>query len=182
MEREELINPGLAIFVMECNLREPSPFGWIADGTPIDGYHGFGDDEIRSFDGEVALLSFENKLIQYISISLMHFSRGGFKWRINETEFLPQPPFLISSDLAIEIIFNGNVEMSESPEDFNFSEPDSYVYSVATRNWFGIMKLEGDNQVHLVAFSSKKDVTVAVEDELWTFEWDCLFGTIKRIL
>lgn len=181
MEQEKVINPGLAIWVIEYNLHKPSPPIWKADGIAFDDYHGFGDNKTRHFDGDVVLLSGDNKTIESLSISSAHFSREGFKWLLREAESLPKPPFLISSDQAMQIIFDGDVEISEEREVIDLSEPNDYVHPVGTRDWFGIMAIKGDNKVHLVAFSPNKDVTVWQDDEVWSFEWDCPVGRIKNV-
>jgi hypothetical protein len=179
MEQEKVIKPGLAIWVTEYNLYKPSPQVWKVDGIALDAYHGFGDDETRYFDGQVVLLSLEKKLIQHVSISRIHFSREGFKWLLEETEHLLQPPFLISSNLATQIIFNGNVEISEDREDVDFSIADDLLYPIGTRDWFGILKRKGNKKAHLIAFSPNKDVVVLPEDELWSFDWDCSICKIR---
>lgn len=181
MEQEEVINPGLAIWVIEYSLHKPSPPVWKADGIVFDGYHGFGDNKTRYFDGEVVLLSGDNKTVESLSVSSAHFSREGFKWLLTGVERLPKPPFLISSDLSVQIIFDGDVEISEEREDLDFSEPNDNIYPVGTRDWFGIMTIKGHNKVNLVTFSRKKDVTVSQGDEVWSFEWDCPVGKIKNV-
>lgn len=181
MEQQEVINPGVAIWVTEYSLHNKSPLVWKSSGIPLDGYHGFGDNKTRYFNGEVVLLASTNKSVQYLSISNAHFSREGFKWLIREAESLLQPPFLISSDLVIQNIFDGYIEISEDKEVINFYDPDGYSYAVATRYWFGVMTIEENNKVHLIAFSPNKNVTVLDKDELWSFEWDCPICKIKLL-
>lgn len=179
MEREEVINLGLAIWITEYSKYKQLPPVWKADGIAIDAYHGFGDNETRSFDGEAALLSLENKIIQGLSISNAHFSREGFKWLIGGTECLPQTPFLITSDPTMEIIFDGLVEIQDDKKVIDFSEPDTCIYPVGTRNWFAVMTVKGNNKAHLTAFSTYENLKVSDNDEIWSFEWDCPVSRIK---
>jgi hypothetical protein len=181
MDQERVINPGLAIWVTEYSLYQLSPLVWKVDGIALDAYHGFGDNKTRYFNGKVVLLSREIKIIQNISISRVHFSRDGFKWLIRETEELLQAPFLISSDLTIKIIFDGNVEISEDYEVVDFSVPDDYFYPVVTRDWFGVMEIKGGNKARIIAFSPKTDVKVSTDDEVWSIDWDCSIGKVKII-
>ena len=181
MEQEEVINPGLAIWVTEYNQYKLLPPVLKAEGIAIDGYYGFGDNQTRFFDGEVVLLSLENKIIQHLSISNVHFSREGFKWLIGGTEQLPQTPFLISSDLTIQIIFDGLVEIKDDKKVIDFSESDADIYPVGTKDWFAVMVVKGDNKAHLTAFSTYKNLKVSDNDEIWSFEWDCPVSKIKIV-
>lgn len=181
MEREEVINRGLAIWITDYNQHKLLPPVWKADGIAIDAYYGFGDNETRFFDGEVALLSLENKIIQHLSISSVHFSREGFKWLIGGVDHLPQTPFLISSDLTIQIIFDGLVEIKDDKKIIDFCDPDAYIYPVGTKDWFGIMAVKGDSKAHLTAFSTYKNLKISDNDELWSFEWDCPISKIRIV-
>ncbi|BAZ09836.1 hypothetical protein NIES4071_16490 [Calothrix sp. NIES-4071] len=179
MEQEEVINPGMAIWITEYNMYKPSPIVWKADGIAIDAYHGFGDNETRFFDGEAVLLSLENKIIQRLSTSITHFSREGFKWLIKGTERLPQTPFLITSDPTMQIIFNGIVEIKDDQKVIDFSEPDACIYPVGARDWFAVMAVKGNNRAYLTAFSPHKNLKVLDNDEIWSFDWDCPVSRIK---
>ncbi len=181
MEQQEVINLGLAIWITDYNQYKLSPPIWKADGIAIDAYHGFGDNETRFFDGEAILLSSENKIIQPLSISNIHFSHEGFKWLIGGTERLTQTPFLIASDLTMQIIFDGLVEIKDDQKVIDFSEPDACIYPVGTRNWFAVMVVKGNNKAHLTAFSPYKNLKVSDNDEIWSFEWDCLVSRIKIV-
>lgn len=181
MELQEVINPGLAIWITQYNQHRLLPPIRIADGIAIDGYHGFGDNQTRFFDGELALLSLEGKIIQHLSISNTHFSREGFKWLIGDTESLLQVPFLISSYLTIQIIFDGFVEIEDDQKVIDFSEPDTYIYAVGTRDWFGVMAVKGNNKAHLTAFSQYKNIKVLDNDKILSFEWDCPVSRIKVV-
>ncbi len=181
MEQEEVINRGLAIWITDYNQHKLLPPVWKADGIAIDAYHGFGDNQTRFFDGEVALLTLENKVIQRLSISNVHFSREGFKWLIGGTERLPQTPFLISSNLTIQIIFDGLVEIEDDKKVIDFSVSDDYIYPVGTKDWFAIMAVKGDSKAHLTAFSTYKNLNISDNDELWSFEWDCPVSRIRIV-
>ncbi len=181
MEQEEVINPGLAIWITQYNQHKLLPPVWKAEGVAIDGHHGFGDNQTRFFDGEVVLLSLKSKIIQRLSISNAHFSRGGFKYLIGDTERLPQKPFLISSYLTLQIIFDGLVQIKDDQEVIDFSEADAYNYAVGARNWFAIMTVKGDNLANLTAFSPYKNLTVLDNDEIWSFEWDCRVSIIQIV-
>lgn len=180
MEPNLVINPGVAIWVTESSLYEN--LSWKVSGTAIDGYHGFGSEMTRYFDGEVILLSSKIRLIQNIAIAEVHFSREGFKWVIENIKSLPDIPFLISADLEVQMIFNGWAEVIEDSGEIDFSDTnDFYIYPVGTKDWFGILEVQGNKRVHLVAFSSKKDVEIIEEDEIWSFEWDCFLCKIKLL-
>jgi hypothetical protein len=181
MEQEEVINLGLAIWITEYNQYQLLPPVWKADGTAIDAYHGFGDNDTRFFDGEVVLLSLENKIIQHLSISNVHFSREGFKWLIEGTERLPQAPFLISSNLTMQIIFDGLVEIKDDRKVIDFSDSDTCIYPVGTKDWFAVMTVIGNNKAHLTAFSTYKNLKVVDNDEIWSFEWDCPVSRIQIV-
>ncbi|GJD16117.1 hypothetical protein RIVM261_010730 [Rivularia sp. IAM M-261] len=181
MEQEEVINPGLAIWITEYKMYKSSPVVWKADGIAIDAYHGFGDNESRFFDGESVLLSLENKIIQRLLISHTHFSREGFKWLIEGTERLPQAPFLITSNPSIQIIYDGLIEITDDHKVIDFSEPDACIYPVGTRNWFAVMTVKGNNRAYLTAFSTYKNLRVLDNDEIWSFEWDCPVSKIKIV-
>ena len=179
MERKEVINPGLGIWIVEYNLHKPSPPVWKADGVGIDGFHGFGDENTRSFNGKVSLYSGE-KVIRDVSIWLSHFSRQGLKWILEGGQSLPEPPFLISGT-EVSMIFDGEVEISGDEEVVDYSATDDYTYPIGTRDWFGVMKVKKTQKMHLTAFSIKKDVMVSKEDKLWSFEWDCPAGRIETV-
>lgn len=180
MERKEVINPGLGIWVVEYNLQKPSPPVWKADGVGIDGFHGFGDENSRFFNGKVSLLHSREKAIRDVSIWLSHFSRQGLKWILEGGQSLPEPPFLISGT-EVSMIFDGEVELSGDEEVVDYSAEENYTYPIGTRDWFGVMEVKETQKMHLVAFSIKKDVMVLKEDELWSFEWDCPAGQIKKL-
>ncbi|MBW4602025.1 MAG: hypothetical protein KME29_21230 [Calothrix sp. FI2-JRJ7] len=179
MEQEEVINPGLAIWITECNLYKVLPSVWKADGIAIDAYHGFGDNETRYFDGEAVLLSLENKIIQRLSISNTHFSREEFQWLIQGTEHLPQTPFLITFHPKMQIIFDGLVEIKDDQKVIDFSEPDACIYPVGTKYWFAVMTVKANNRAYLTAFSTYKNLKVSDNEEIWSFEWDCLVSRIE---
>ena len=180
MGYEEVINPRLAIWVASYDLYSKSPLVWKAEGYAIDGYHGFGNSKTRYFTGMLSLISVKKqKLTQYLSVSSVHFSHEGFKWLIKSAEKLPQTPFLISSDLGLEIIFDGYVIMNKEQDLINLSEPEDWVYSVSSESWFGVMKVKENERVHLIAFSSNNSARVSRKDQLWSFEWDCSAGVIE---
>jgi hypothetical protein len=181
MEQEEVINLGLAIWITEYNQYKRSPPVWKADGIAIDACYGFGDNETRFFDGEAVLLSLENKKIQHLSVSNVHFSSEGFKWLIEGTDSLPQTPFLITSDLTVQVIFDGIVEVKDDEKVIDFSEPDTCIFPVGNRDWFAVMKVKGHSKVHLTAFSPYKNFQVSDNDEIWSFDWNCLVTRIKIV-
>ncbi|MDY6936727.1 MAG: hypothetical protein SWY16_03590 [Cyanobacteriota bacterium] len=180
-----LRNPGLAIWVTESSLYKNSPRSWIVDGTAIDGNRGFGHERPRYFDGKAVLLTPEKKFVEKeFSIGEIHFSRAGFKWVIERASPLPPPPFLVSSDEKIQMIFNGEAEVVEDPGEVDFFDTeDFYCYPmpIGTRNWFGVWAIKGNKKVHLVAFSSNKDAKIAEDEQLWSFEWECFLGRIRAI-
>lgn len=181
MVLQEVIDPGLAIWIVECSLSKLSPPVWTVDGFSLDGYHGFGSNRDRYFDGEVALLTLKGKFVQHLLIGRIHFSRGGFKWRIEEVESLPEPPFLVSGNLATEIIFNGCVQLNDTQDTINEFEPDCYSYCVATKSWFGLMTPKEHQKVHLLAFSPNQETKVSEDDEVWSPEFDSLIGKLKLL-
>lgn len=178
MEERKVINPGLAIWVIESSLYQDEPQIWKVDGIAIDGEYGFGNNCVREFDGEVVLLSHEEKLVENLSIYNAHFSREGFKWLLKTNHSVPKTPFLISSDLAIKIIYDGLVEINKDDE---LAVDEGYIHPVGSQDWFGVMRTDTNRNSHLLAFSSKENVTLKEYDYLWSFEWDCPIGRIKII-
>lgn len=181
MEWQEVINFGTSIWVTESSLLTYSPEVLRVNGTPIDGSHGFGNQNKKGYIGEVILLSPKYRSIQYLSIDRIHTTRNGWGWGIETTTSLPDPPFLISSDLATKIVFNGFIELLDNQDVIDDSQPDNYPYAVASKNYFGIITVKENKKIHLIAFSSKQNAIVTENDEIWTFEWDCSMGKIKPI-
>jgi hypothetical protein len=179
---QRIIDPKLAIWIVNYSLHNLFPCTWKAEGFALDGYHGFGDSITRKYKGELVLISLYDREFKYLSLSKAHFSREGFKWLIQGTEHLPETPFLISSDLGLQIIFNGFVKIDAKQEVIDLSEPEKWVYSVSSISWFGVMTVHENERVNLVAFSSKQGVEVSIGDKLWSFEWDCSAGEIQDIL
>jgi hypothetical protein len=43
------------------------------------------------------------------------------------------------------------------------------------------MTVIGNNKAHLTAFSTYKNLKVLDNDEIWSFEWDCLVSRIQIV-
>ncbi len=71
------------------------------------------------------------------------------------------------------------VELIDHQEIIDPSEPDRYPYAVVSKNYFGIMTVREEQNIHFIAFSSEQNATVLENDPIWSFEWDCSMGRIK---
>jgi hypothetical protein len=183
MEWQEVINFGMSIWVTEISLLTySSKKTLMVNGVPIDGSHGFGSEDKKGYSGKAILLSPKHRNIQYLTIDRIHTTKNGWGWGIETTTSLPNPPFLISSDISKKIIFDGLIQLIDKQDVIDISEADNYPYAVASKNYFGIITVKKNQQIHLIAFSSEQDATVSENDEIWTFEWDCSIGKIKPIV
>lgn len=175
---KKVINSNLLAWITQHKQSDSNSTIHYANGSPIDGYYGFGDQNANHYSGKVILLSSKNKDIQNISVSRIHTNRGTWRWQIENLEEIPKTPFLISSDLNLKVIFNGYIELIDKQDVIDVLEPDDYAYAVVSNHYFGIIHIE-QQQVNFIAFSDNPESAVSSNDEIWTLEWDCSMGRIK---
>ena len=182
--KKNFFHPGAAVWIVDYTLYKQNPLTWTADAYAIDGNYGCGKEYeyTRDFPGVVSLISLhEQILLPKISIGLIHFSRGGFNYLISDIDNLPKPPFLISSNLDITLIFDGYVKINGEQDVIHLDDPGPWIYAISSENWFGMMTVLEEEKLHLVAFSSDNHATVLKEDCLWSFEYDCSVGRIGDV-
>ncbi len=179
MEWAKVIQSKLAIWITNYRFVANNSKGYYLNGNPIDGYFGFGEQNVNHYSGKAILLSPENKDIKNISISRIHTTRDNWRWKIENLEEIPKTPFLISSDFNLEVIFDGYIELIDKQDVIDVLEPDDYAYAVVSHHFFGIIQVKEKQKVSLIAFSSNPESEVSSNDEIWTLEWDCSIGRIK---
>jgi hypothetical protein len=174
----------LCIWVTNYEERE-SPhnkcrYAWQMDCVPMDGEFGFGNQKGRYYEGNALIIDSCNSLVEPLSVSLAHFSRLGFKWVVEIDAELPKENFMITSALDTVVVFEGWMEIEGEEEVIDF-EYIGFIYSVDSRNWFGIITVKPGQQLHLLSFSKNSEATVKIDDELYSLEYDCPMGKIKKL-
>ncbi|MGL5939938.1 MAG: hypothetical protein ACRC2S_06060 [Waterburya sp.] len=181
MEWEKVIKHKLAIWITNYRLVESYPIAFYLNGSPIDGYFGFGNPNISDYSGKVILLSPSYKKEIDMSIERIHTTKEVWRWKLEGIKILPNIPFLISSDLDLKIIFDGYIEFIDQQDIIDIFEPEDYAYAVVSNHYFGIITVEENQKVSFTAFSSNPDAAILPNDEIWTLEWDCSMGRIRIV-
>jgi hypothetical protein len=173
----------LAIWVSKYELenQDDTLFQWKTDGIAMDGYHGFGSENVRGYSGMVQLISDKVNAVVFTEISQVHYSRQGFQWQIKSQEKLPDPPFLITDNLNMHVIFSGFVCLDEEQDIIDTHRQDGEYHSICADLWFGIATVKKERKVHLTAFSDNFQVKVNSGDSLYSPEYDCLMGKIVEV-
>jgi hypothetical protein len=168
-----------SVFLGVENLRvevQDSARCWRLHGWQFDARNGFGG-EAFDYEGEVAIISREVKLIKSLYIGRYHSSSKSWGWSL-ETDELPEPPFIITSRLQTNLIFDGEIEMefNEKGKEMFLGKinPDWVGYPtgyaiLGSSGWFGeIITIEGSCSYQLRAYSDSIEQADILNSEIIT--------------
>jgi hypothetical protein len=177
---------GLGIWVVEDELMYQSDrlSASKANGFGMDGIHGFGNED-KKYNGTLVLINSRVKLEKKLLISLSHFSGEGLRWILEFEGELPIPPFLITDNLDVHVIFDGYIRLGEEQDVIDFDNSTNLNYSIISDNWFGIATVEVERvnrYVRLLAFSENSQKMISTGDNLYSPEYDCSMGKIEDIV
>lgn len=82
----------------------------VFDGNSFDDEMGFGMGK-RCYEGEFIQLSKDGSVKKIGEISMIHYSRFGLKWIVNTDNFMMKLPFLLTSNLAMNHVYSGEIHI-----------------------------------------------------------------------
>lgn len=148
----------------------------LLDGISFDGYFGFGDENCRSYAGQLLMISDNESMTSDCGISTIHLSRNGYKW-VLESNTTVTTPFLLTNNLTLKNSYYGSV--SASLTDFSskvFERDVTGAYPVIASNFIGI--LQNDNfSLSLIAFSAED--SIIPYEKVFFSEWEKELGIVK---
>jgi hypothetical protein len=157
----------------------------LIKGLAIDGDYGFGDEDTRSFEGQVALMSINDKKVIDARINTAHSTRiAGPLWslRTGHHQDLLEPPFLITNILNLFILKNDSIELRLCSEahDILSSEGPGNIYPICTPTTFGILEYCSVDKYGLTVFTPNQASNLSfLNGETILFsEWDTPVGMI----
>jgi hypothetical protein len=178
------VNLGVASWVEKITLTSTKPNSYKVIGCSLDGWRGFGNQYDSSYIGKVVFISSLEKSIHDVSIYSSHISNKGWMWNIETDDTMPEPPFLISNRLSIDIVFNGYINLLpdravEDLIDFNGNDFSSPV--IVNAEDFGLLTIR-EKSIHLLIFSSSEKEFLAQEVTLQFPGNDCVIGCVSQSL
>jgi hypothetical protein len=149
-------NLGISMWATEIipSLVENENDSQIIKGEKFDGYQGLGNEYDSSYKGDAIFISLQHRNICYLEISIIHVWSKGWMWSV-KTNKLPNPPFLISNRLALDIVFNGYVKLTSTEffQDTIEQEDDFFEAAVIVNGEdFGLLTVTPES-IHLLVFS-----------------------------
>jgi len=146
----------------------------IAEGECFDGAFGFGDDDVRSYQGPVVLLFADGRKETTAEVTMFHLARRGLLWNLR-IQNPPAAPFLVSSNLSLSGPVLVSLDIRPSAEARRILDsPSRRSHPVRTDGILGM--LSGDASVaNLVTFSTR-NISSGDELELSFADWDLPLG------
>jgi hypothetical protein len=153
----------------------------IVDGGMFDGERGFGDEEWRSYEGELSYISKNFKITVMGGVHHCHTQRSGIKWSIDKQDNFPNVPFLLTNNNNLKHIYDGEVSITQTEfiEDV-FEHNKGYDFTLISENMIGVIK-KINNNFYLELFAeidfdsdtilNEKFVFVEWEDESCIINW-----------
>jgi hypothetical protein len=154
----------------------------IIDGIVFDEELGFGKYK-RNYNGEIICLSNDRKVISRNEISTIHISHVGLKWIMKNNKDLPIIPFLLTDNINLKLIYDGNVQLNASAEmEETIQRYPQSEFAVYSSKCIGIIKHNCDNH-YIIKIFSETDINVnGIHNEEFQFsEWDWKIGKISKI-
>lgn len=103
---------------------------------------GFGASRPSFYEGTVYCLAGDDKVHFDTFIERAHAVRHGFYYTIKPTDAskLPSPPFLLTSEINIGVIYRGFVEINPHKTQMEFMDYIDHEewFSVGSSTWFGV--------------------------------------------
>ena len=116
-----------------------SKAGVILDGFAFDGDFGFGGDDVREFQGELALYSEEGKNVIDSNLSTIHVEKKGTVWLLTAKE-LPAVPFLLSSNLSLVGPVKKSIRLKPSKyAEESFAKDGDSQYPIESEGVIGLL-------------------------------------------
>ena len=153
------VNLGVASWVEKVTITSTKPNSYKIIGCSLDGWRGFGNQYDSSYIGKAIFISSLEKSIHDVNIYSSHVSNKGWMWNIEtDDNIILEPPFLVSSRLNIDVVFNGCIKLlpDRSREDLikingnNFSSP-----VIVNSEDFGLLIMR-DKSINLLIFSDSE--------------------------
>jgi hypothetical protein len=157
------VNLGVASWVEKTILTSTKSNSYKIIGCSLDGWRGFGNQYDSSYLGKAIFISSFEKSIHDVYIYSSHVSNKGWMWNIETDGVMPEHPFLISSRLNLDIIFNGYIHLLpdraiEDLRELNGNDFSSPVIVNAID--FGLLTVK-EKSIHLLIFSdSEKELFI----------------------
>ncbi len=183
-----VIKNQIAIWITEI-IEEEERNQWLIKGLAFDGDYGFGDETIRSYQGETSIISLCRKDIVQTILFAVHSTRIPsplWSLRINNSSIsLPDPPFLITDILNFSVCINElqDILLSQEAEAIFFRDGVGEIYPISTSSLFGILKYKETNTFWLTAFSENGilNYDLLSKEKLMFSEWGITVGFLKTL-
>ncbi|HOJ78492.1 MAG TPA: hypothetical protein PLZ08_10485 [Bacillota bacterium] len=171
------INNNVYIWVTDV---KPHDDVYILDGRAFDDEFGFGGQDLRKYSGDILLISCKELIKINGELGLIHISRRGRLWTLNNNK-IPETPFLLTNNININHKYSDMVSMKPSDDALEvFNRDKKGIYPIISDNFIGVITYE-DGSTWLDAFSDVGSEIMEKEEVITFSEWDTEAGTIKRI-
>ncbi len=151
----------------------------VLDGVVFDEDFGFGCEDIRNFNGNMAIYTTLEKVLIESELSVIHVAGKGVLWSLKSTN-IPAPPFLLSNRVDLSGVIETPVSVHFTSEAKKALEGSGYgFYPILVKGTVGIFNYNGDNPSMIVfpKFESSLD------QDYWEpilSEWDLKLGRLER--
>ena len=154
--------------------------GIVFDGNSFDNEMGFGFEK-RCYEGEFIQLSQNGSVRNFGKVSMIHYSRFGLKWIVNTDNFTMKLPFLLTSNLAVNHVYSGEIQMiltnNAKKKTEKYSDTD---FAVISENCIANLSIH-ESSVFMDIFTDKINFKFAdLSKEHFCFEgYDDCIGKIN---
>lgn len=156
------------IWVNSLSLSES---GAILDGLAFDGDLGFGDDEVREFQGELALYSEAGKIVVDANLSTTHIAKKGTNWLLDLKE-LPDAPFLLSNNLSLVGPVKKSIHLKPTKEaEESFVKDGDSEYPIESEGMIGLLDHRSDGD-SLILLAESEELLNKSSYNLVFSEWE----------
>lgn len=174
-----------AIWITEIVEKEDAGL-WLIKGLAIDGDYGFGDEDTRSFEGQAALISINDRKVIDVRINTAHSTRiAGPLWSLKSEKHmidLLEPPFLITNILDLYMLKDDSIELrlSSEAQDIISGDGPGNIYPICTSTTFGILEYSSVGKYGLIVFTPNQasDLSFLRGETIIFSEWDTPVGMI----
>lgn len=126
----------------------------IVDGNEYDNEFGFGLNN-RTYLGDYLEISKNFSIKKHGEIDIIHYSHGGFKWYIENTQSELIIPFLLTSDIDLCHIFSGEIQLEINKEVINiFSKFPNSNFPIISDKCIGNLNIKEGKYFYIDVFSN----------------------------
>lgn len=160
------INKEMYIWVE--SIFQENKYGIVVDGNSFDDELGFGLEK-RKYDGEFIQISKKGTIMDNGKIDMIHYSHFGLKWVVNNNSPFLEPPFLLTNNLSINLIYSGTALLTPSCEAKNsFEKYPNNSFAIVSKQCVGNLRVEKE-YFYFDIFSDKCQEVMDIDKEIFSF-------------